>query len=74
MRLAPLRCEAIQGDDQAALLLGDLGQAPALLPLVTGEQGQIDVLIEIAHMGFGDGEPARELGVNLAIGRTLVLP
>jgi hypothetical protein len=25
-------------------------------------------------MGFGDGEPARELGVNLAIGRTLVLP
>jgi hypothetical protein len=74
LRLASLGREAIQGDEQAAWLLGDLGQAPVLLTLVTGEQGQIDRLIEIAHMGFGDGEPARELSVNLTIGRMLVLP
>jgi len=49
--------EAIEGDDEAALLLGDLGQSPVLLTLVTGQQGSIHVLIEIAHMGFGDGEP-----------------
>ena len=30
------------------------------------------MLIEIAHMGFGD-RPQRELSVNLTIGRTLVL-
>ena len=32
------------------------------------------MLIEIAHMGFGDGDPRGEIGVNLAIGRALVLP
>jgi hypothetical protein len=32
------------------------------------------VLIKIAHMGFGDGEPCGEIEVNLAIGRALVLP
>ena len=32
------------------------------------------MLIEIAHMGFGDGEPRGEIGVTLAISRTLVLP
>ena len=39
VRLAPLGREAIQGDDHAALLLGDLGQSPALLTLVAGQQG-----------------------------------
>ena len=57
LRLTPLGREAIEGDDEAALLLGDLGQSPVLLTLVTGQQGSIHVLIEIAHMGFGDGEP-----------------
>jgi hypothetical protein len=37
--LASLGREAIQGDDQAALLFGDLGQSPALLTLVAGQQG-----------------------------------
>ena len=32
------------------------------------------MLIEIAHMGFGDGEPSNNRGRNLAIGRVLVLP
>src|SRR5215510_459379 len=32
------------------------------------------MLIEIAYMGFGDGESGGEREVNLAIGRALVLP
>jgi hypothetical protein len=32
------------------------------------------MLIEIAYMGFGDGELCGESEVNLAIGRALVLP
>jgi hypothetical protein len=39
LRLASLGREAIQGDDHATLLLGGLSQAPALLPLVAGQQG-----------------------------------
>ncbi len=37
--LAPLRSQAIEGHDQAALLLGNLGQAIAVLPLVAGQEG-----------------------------------
>jgi hypothetical protein len=40
LRLAPLGGEAIQGDEPAAWLLGGLGQALALLPLVAGQQGK----------------------------------
>ena len=32
------------------------------------------MLIEIAHMGFGDGESGGQIVVNFAIGRVLVLP
>jgi hypothetical protein len=39
LRLTSLGREAIQSDDQAALLLGDLGQSPVLLALVAGQQG-----------------------------------
>ena len=31
------------------------------------------MLIEIAHMGFGDGESGGQIVVNFAIGRVLVL-
>ena len=72
--LTSLGRETIQGDDQAALLLGDLGQTPVLLTLVAGQQGSISVLREIAHRGCGDGDPAGEIGVHLARGRALGLP
>jgi hypothetical protein len=39
LRLTTLRREAVQGDDQAAMLLSDLGQSPTLLTLVAGQQG-----------------------------------
>jgi hypothetical protein len=51
LRLTPLRGQAVEGHDQAALLLGTLGEAIAVLPRVAGEEGQIDLLIQIAHMG-----------------------
>ncbi len=74
MRLTPLGGEAVQGDDQAALFLGDLGQASALLAFVARQQGSRDVRIEIAHMGGGDGESCGDRGVHLVLGRALVLP
>src|SRR6516162_2783698 len=37
--LTALGCQAIEGDDQPALRLGNLGQSVALLPLVAGQQG-----------------------------------
>jgi hypothetical protein len=40
--LAPLRSQAVEGHDQAALLRGNLGEAIAGLPLVAGQEGQID--------------------------------
>src|SRR4030095_7907631 len=54
--LTALRCQAIEGDDQTALRLGNLGQSVSLLPLVAGQQGGVGGLIKMAHMGCGDGE------------------
>ncbi len=54
--------------------MGHLRQAIAVLALVTGHQRQIDVLIEVAHMGLRDIDLAREVGVNLAVGGVVVLP
>jgi len=52
LRLAPLRRQAVERHDQATLLRGNLGEALAVLPLVAGQEGQIDLLIQIAHVGL----------------------
>jgi hypothetical protein len=39
LRLTSLGRQAIEGHNQAALLLGNLGQAIAVLPLVAGQEG-----------------------------------
>src|SRR5207249_3566559 len=71
--LAPLRSQAVESHDQAALLLGNLGQAIAVLPLVARQQRQIEVLIQIAHMGLRDADLGGEVRVNLAVGGTVLL-
>jgi hypothetical protein len=40
LRLAPLRSQAVEGHDHAALLRGNLGQLVAVLPLVAGQEWQ----------------------------------
>src|SRR5258705_12902318 len=64
--LAPLRSQAVEGHDHAALLLGNLGQAIAVLPLVAGQEGQIDLLIQIAIIGLRDTDTGSEGSVQLA--------
>ena len=54
--LAPLRRQAVESHDQAALLHGNLGQAIAVLPLVAGQEWQIDLLIQIPHVGLRDAD------------------
>ena len=39
-----------------ALLRGNLGQAIAVLPLVAGQEWQIDLLIQIPHVGLRDAD------------------
>jgi hypothetical protein len=57
LRLASLRGQASQGHNHAALLLGNLGEAIAVLPLVASQEGQIDLLIQIANMGRREADP-----------------
>ena len=73
MRLARLGCHAVEGHDQAAVLLGELGQAVSVLPLVARQKGQIDLLIQVAHMGLRDGDVDRQVGVNLSVGGVVLL-
>jgi len=68
LRLAAFGSQAIQSDDQAALGLGDLSQTVPVLPLVAGQERQIPLLIQRAHMGHGDADVRRQLGMNLAGG------
>src|SRR6266516_1655707 len=72
--LAPLRSQAIEGHDQAALLRGNLGQVVAVLPLVAGQERQIDLLIQIAHVGLRDADLGGQFGVNLAVRGAVLLP
>jgi hypothetical protein len=61
-----LRNQAVEGHDHAALLLGNLGEAIAVLPLVAGEKWHIDLLIQITHVGLRDADLGGQFGVNLA--------
>jgi hypothetical protein len=54
--LAPLRRQAVESHEQAALLRGNLSQAIAVLPLVAGQEWQIDLLIQIPHVGLRDAD------------------
>ena len=72
--LAPLRSQAVESHDQAALLLGNLGQTIPVLPLVAGQKGQIDLLIQIAHVGLRDADLGGQFGVNLAVRGAGLLP
>jgi len=72
--LAPLRRQAVEGHDQAALLLGNLGEASPVLPLVAGQEGQIDLLIQIAHVGHRDADPGGQCSVNLTVRGAGLLP
>ena len=69
-----MRRETLQGHEHAALLLGDRGQAPALLTRLAGPQRSRDVLSARAPMGFADGEPGGPIGVHCARGRVLGRP
>ena len=44
-----------------------------MLPLVARQQRQIEVLIQIAHMGLRDADLGGEVSVNLAVGGTVLL-
>jgi len=72
LRLAAFGSQAIQSEDQAALSLGDLRQTVPVLPLVAGQERQLHLLIQIAHMGHGDADVRRQLGMNLAGGGVVV--
>ena len=47
-----MRSQAVESHDQAALLLGNVGQLVLVLPFVAGQEWQIDLLIKVAHMGL----------------------
>ena len=53
---------------------GNLGQAVAVLPLVAGQEWQIDLLIQIAHVGLRDADLGGQFGVNLAVRGAGLLP
>jgi hypothetical protein len=44
-----------------------LSEAIAVLPLVAGQEGQRDLLIQIAHMGLRDTDPGSQCRVHLAV-------
>jgi hypothetical protein len=69
-----LRGQAIKGNEQATLLHSDLGQALAVLPLVACQQRQIEVLIQIAHMGLRDADLGGQVRVNLAVSGAVLPP
>jgi hypothetical protein len=48
--LASSWSQAVESHDQAPLLRSNLGEAIAVLPLVAGQEGQRDLLIQIAHV------------------------
>src|SRR5207253_9788409 len=72
--LTSLGRQAIEGDNQAALRCGNLGQVGAVLPLVAGQEGQIDLLIQIAHVGLRDADLGGQFGVNLTVCGAVLLP
>ena len=45
----------------------------SVLPLVAGQERQIRRLIQIAHMGHGNADVRRQLGMNLAIGGVVLI-
>ena len=45
-----------------------------MLPLVAGQEGQIDLLIQIAHVGLRDADPRGQCSVNLTVGGAGLLP
>ena len=53
---------------------GNLRQVVAVLPLVAGQQRQIDLLIQIAHVGLRDADLGGQFGVNLAVRGAGLLP
>ena len=57
------------------MLLRNLRQMVSVLTFVAGQQRQIELLIEIAHMGLGDAHLRGELQVNFAVrGAVLLAP
>ena len=55
------------------MLRGALGPVRVVLPLVAGEERQIDLLIQIAHVGLRDANLGGQFGVNLAIRGVVLL-
>ncbi len=53
LRFAPLRAQSIQAQDQPALLR-HRSQLVQVLPLVAGQQGQVPVVIKMAHLRLAD--------------------
>jgi hypothetical protein len=68
-----LRGDAIEGHDQAAILLGHLRQSVSVLALMARQQGQIDVLMKVAHMGRRDVDGGAQIGMNLRVGGVVLL-
>lgn len=69
-----MRSQAIEGHDHAALLRGHLGQAIAVRPVVASQEWQIDLLIQIPHVGLRDADLGGQFGVNLAVRGAGLLP
>jgi hypothetical protein len=69
-----LRSQAVESHDQAALLLGNLGEMVAVLPLVAGQERQINLLIQIGHVGLRDADLGGQFGVNLTVCGAGLLP
>ena len=74
LRLTPLGRQAVECHNQAALLLGDLGQVVFVLPLMARQQRQIEVLIQIADVGRRNADLGSQCGTNFAVGGAGLLP
>src|SRR5262249_38630872 len=68
LRLSLLRGKAIEGNHQAALRVGDLRQVVAVLTLMTGQERQIKVLVEIANMGLRNAHMGCHDAMDFAVG------
>jgi hypothetical protein len=62
---SPFGGQAVQGNDQAAVLLHGLFQAVAVLLLLTREQREIDLWVQIPHVRFRNLKVSAQIGVNL---------
>jgi len=67
LRFATFWGQAVEGDDQPAVLFSCLSQVIPVLSFVTGQQRQIDLPVEIAYVGLRNLNLGCEVGPNISV-------